>query len=172
MTDESNRELACQIVELFDDFLEEKGIEVPCSDQTEESERHIDCNEAKLYGSEFWDLVNQVERTINSTRSIFAQKTPNEMRADVGLPPVETNVHDLQNLNNLKEDLGITPKSSNEAGKTAAWIIRSIGKFDNQDVKGAQCSNCGFMHPIVHGSNKELYSVCPTCKAKMSVREE
>ena len=42
--------LATDIVDLFDDLLAEKGIEVPCSDPDEEAERHDDGNCACLYG--------------------------------------------------------------------------------------------------------------------------
>lgn len=42
--------LAADIVDLFDELLAKKGIEVPCSDPDEEAERHDDGNCACLYG--------------------------------------------------------------------------------------------------------------------------
>lgn len=50
----TKRNLATDIVDLFDDLLAEKGIEVPCSDPDEEAERHNDENYACLYGIEYW----------------------------------------------------------------------------------------------------------------------
>lgn len=60
---ENNRELACNIVELFEDFLYEKNIVIPCSDDEEESERYSEDGEplANLYGMEYWYLVDVVE---------------------------------------------------------------------------------------------------------------
>lgn len=48
-------------VDLFDEFLAEKDIEVPCSDPDEEADRHADDNCACLYGMEYWNLVDKVE---------------------------------------------------------------------------------------------------------------
>jgi len=53
--------LAHEIVELFENLLEEKGIEIPCKDESEQSERHDGGNVAKLYGMEYAELVEQVE---------------------------------------------------------------------------------------------------------------
>ena len=55
------REKACQIVELFENLLEEKKIEVPCADDDEQKERHLNDNSANLYGMEFWNLVDKIE---------------------------------------------------------------------------------------------------------------
>ena len=53
---------AVRIVELFEDVLDEYGIKVP---SPEDGEREPD-NEAKLYGSVYWDLMDGVEeRVIN-----------------------------------------------------------------------------------------------------------
>lgn len=60
--------LATDIVDLFDDLLAEKGIEVPCSDPDEEAERHDDGNCACLYGMEYWDLVDRVEHILTSEK--------------------------------------------------------------------------------------------------------
>lgn len=60
--------LATDIVDLFDDLLAEKGIEVPCSDPDEEAERHDDGNCAYLYGMEYWDLVDRVEYILTSEK--------------------------------------------------------------------------------------------------------
>lgn len=58
-------ELAHEIVELFEDLLDRKGIEIPCDDETEQKNRYEDGNDAKLYGMEYWDLVDQVKNLIN-----------------------------------------------------------------------------------------------------------
>ena len=55
------RSLAEEIVELFEDLLDKKGIDIPCADEDEESVRYDDGNCARLYGMEYWELVDQVE---------------------------------------------------------------------------------------------------------------
>ena len=61
-------ELAASIVEIFEDLLTEKNIEIPCSSEEEESERHADGNEAKLYGMEYWHLIDEIESRLPKRR--------------------------------------------------------------------------------------------------------
>lgn len=61
-------ELAASIVETFEDLLAEKDIEIPCSDEEEETVRHVDGNEAKLYGMEYWHLIDEVESRLPKRR--------------------------------------------------------------------------------------------------------
>ena len=58
--------LATDIVDLFDELLAEKNIEIPCSDPDEEAERHKDDNCACLYGMEYWNLVDRVENILTT----------------------------------------------------------------------------------------------------------
>mgnify|MGYP004524408051 CR=1 FL=1 len=65
-TDEEIREreknkLATEIVELFEELLDQKGIEIPCKDEDEQNERHEGGNVAKLYGMEYYNLVSAVQ---------------------------------------------------------------------------------------------------------------
>lgn len=57
--------LSNKIVEIFENLLEEKEIEIPCSDKTEESERHQGGNSVKLYGMEYFNLVDEVRGLLN-----------------------------------------------------------------------------------------------------------
>ncbi len=61
-------ELAASIVEIFEDLLAEKGIEIPCNDGEEEAVRHANGNDAKLYGIEYWHLVDEVESRLPKRR--------------------------------------------------------------------------------------------------------
>lgn len=53
--------LATEIVELFEDLLDEKGIEIPCADETEQKDRYEGGNDAKLYGMEYWNLIDTIQ---------------------------------------------------------------------------------------------------------------
>lgn len=59
-----NRELACRIADLFEDLLDQKGIEVLCEDKDEQLERHHEGNTARLYGMEYWTLVDEIEELL------------------------------------------------------------------------------------------------------------
>lgn len=59
--EERKRNLAIDIVELFEDLLDEKGIEIPCADEVEQKDRYEDGNDAKLYGMEYWNLIDTIE---------------------------------------------------------------------------------------------------------------
>lgn len=55
-----NEELAIEIIEVFEDLLEEKGITIPCDDSLEENERWCDGNSARIYGMEYWRLEEKI----------------------------------------------------------------------------------------------------------------
>ncbi len=59
------REFACNIVELFEELLDEKDITIVCADKNEEDDRRETDNCARLYGSEFWNLVDRIENMLN-----------------------------------------------------------------------------------------------------------
>lgn len=66
LTDEEIEEnkkskLATEIVELFEDLLDEKGIEIPCADEVEQKDRYEGGNDAKLYGMEYWNLIDTIQ---------------------------------------------------------------------------------------------------------------
>ena len=48
--------LAAEIVELFENLLDEKGIEIPCADEEEQRVRYDGKNDAKVYGMEYYNL--------------------------------------------------------------------------------------------------------------------
>lgn len=56
--------LATEIVELFESLLDEKGIEIPCEDRTEQNDRYDSGNNAKLYGMEYFNLVAAVQELL------------------------------------------------------------------------------------------------------------
>ena len=64
----TNHNLATDIVDVFDNFLASKNIEIPCADPEEEAERHDDGNCAYLYGMEYWNLVAQIEFMLDTKR--------------------------------------------------------------------------------------------------------
>lgn len=59
-------EFSSDIVECFEDLLQEKNIEIPCQDQDEQNERYDDGNDAKLYGIEYWDLYDRVDSMLRN----------------------------------------------------------------------------------------------------------
>ena len=69
LTDEEIEEhkknkLATEIVELFENLLDEKGIEIPCEDSIEQKDRYDGGNCAKLYGMEYYNLVAAVQELL------------------------------------------------------------------------------------------------------------
>lgn len=51
--------MACAIMDLFDDFLTDRNITVPCSDRHEQAQR-MDSG-AAIYGSEYFNLAEAIE---------------------------------------------------------------------------------------------------------------
>ena len=44
------------ILDVFEDLLDSKEIEIPCEDEREQDERHDGGNDAKIYGTEYGDV--------------------------------------------------------------------------------------------------------------------
>lgn len=61
----SIRDIALQIVDIFDEFLSENNINISCLNTDEELERTDEDGSSSLYGTEYWDLVDEVETFIN-----------------------------------------------------------------------------------------------------------
>ena len=61
-----------------------------------------------------------------------------------------------------------TNEENNKTVKTAKWKYWP-GWSGNHDrrIDDAVCSNCGYEHPTVRGSNELLADVCPKCKCSM-----
>lgn len=59
--EEQKKNLALDIVELFENLLDEKGIEIPCADETEQRDRYEGGNDAKLYGMEYWNIIDTIQ---------------------------------------------------------------------------------------------------------------
>ena len=60
---ERNREWAIDILECFEELLDEKGSDIPSDD------RNGDDGEARLYGCEYFDLEDQVMDILNRFES-------------------------------------------------------------------------------------------------------
>lgn len=52
---------AAEIIELFEDLLEEKDITITCADPEEEKDRSNSQSDARIYGTEYGNLVDAVE---------------------------------------------------------------------------------------------------------------
>ena len=58
------KDLAFSVVDIFEDLLDEKEIEIPCADAHEEEDRHDHENTAKIYGTEYWYLIDRIEELL------------------------------------------------------------------------------------------------------------
>lgn len=52
---------AAEIIELFEDLLEEKNITITCADPEEEKDRSNSKSDARIYGMEYWNLADAIE---------------------------------------------------------------------------------------------------------------
>lgn len=55
-----------QILECFDDFLQEQDVRLPRSVKEIEDDEVIDCNDARIYGSDYDDLNEKIQAVIKS----------------------------------------------------------------------------------------------------------
>lgn len=66
MTENTRKEVVCEILDCFEELLDKLEITIPCSDAEEEEERKMDDNSARLYGMEYWALYEQTEDLLDS----------------------------------------------------------------------------------------------------------
>lgn len=62
--EEKKNKLAIEIVELFEELLDKKGIEIPCDDEDEQKDRYEGNNAANLYGMEYFNLVSDIQNLL------------------------------------------------------------------------------------------------------------
>lgn len=60
----TERDLAFYVVDIFEDLLDEKDIDIPCADSSEEDDRRENESAARIYGTEYGDLVNRIEELL------------------------------------------------------------------------------------------------------------
>ena len=65
---ERTREFAISILDLFEDLLDEKGIDIPSEDRTGEE------GEARLYGTEYFQLEDDVTNLLEQFEDEFCKK--------------------------------------------------------------------------------------------------
>ena len=58
-------EFIAQIIEVFEDFLEERGIEIPNEEKAESD------SPAPIYGSDFGELQSGIEDVLNAWRIVI-----------------------------------------------------------------------------------------------------
>lgn len=59
--DRTIHECAVDLVEIFEDLLDDKDMSIPCENWSEEAERRSTPNTAAVYGSEYGDLIDKIE---------------------------------------------------------------------------------------------------------------
>lgn len=65
------------ILDVFEDLLDSKEIEIPCKDEQEQKERYDGGNEAKLYGSEYSELYDAIEKILKDDKDSLAVTSVN-----------------------------------------------------------------------------------------------
>lgn len=53
--------VSINIMDVFEEFLEEHGITIPCEDEDEEKDRKEDECSARIYGSEYYELESRIQ---------------------------------------------------------------------------------------------------------------
>lgn len=67
------------ILEVFEELLDSKGIEIPCEDEGEQEERQYVENDAKIYGTEYGKLYDAIEQILSENPISFPLDVKPEM---------------------------------------------------------------------------------------------
>lgn len=65
VVDTKDMDKATRIVEVFENLLEEKDIDIPCDDEDEEYERHNETCGSRIYGMEYYNLLDEVQAILD-----------------------------------------------------------------------------------------------------------
>lgn len=68
------RKIAFNIMDSFEDFLDEHDITIPCESESDEEDRAEDGTNARIYGSEYYYLEDSVYEKIKYTITHFIRK--------------------------------------------------------------------------------------------------
>lgn len=56
--------------------------------------------------------------------------------------------------------------------KIADWLVwGGWAGNHNKRIEDTICSNCGFKHPTVYETTRNLYKYCPNCNSEMKIKE-
>ena len=66
---EKRQKMCLEIIDQFEQLLEEKDISIPCEDSAEEKERHDGGNNARIYGAEYWRLEDGIHKILEQEDS-------------------------------------------------------------------------------------------------------
>lgn len=69
MKKEKRQKMCLEIIDQFEQLLEEKDISIPCEDSAEEKERHDSGNNARIYGAEYWRLEDGIHKILEQEDS-------------------------------------------------------------------------------------------------------
>ena len=58
------KEMSMNIMDAFEEFLEEHGITISCKDKDEERERNEDECSARIYGSKYYELESRIQEIL------------------------------------------------------------------------------------------------------------
>ena len=64
MKKEKRQKMCLEIIDQFEQLLEEKDISIPCEDSAEEKERHDGGNNGRIYGAEYWRLEDGIHSRV------------------------------------------------------------------------------------------------------------
>lgn len=59
---------AMEIIEVFEDFLKDRGIRIPSSDAEMEADGALEGNEALIYGSDYAELEDAISECLEARR--------------------------------------------------------------------------------------------------------
>lgn len=62
---EDMAEFTGQIIDIFDDFLEERGVRIPSSDEEMEENGELEGNDARIYGTDYGFLQEKLEELLD-----------------------------------------------------------------------------------------------------------
>lgn len=66
MTNSDKLEFIGQIIDIFEDFLDEKGVKIDNPDRDRDAVRDAACSNTNIYGCDYGDLSDRIESTMTN----------------------------------------------------------------------------------------------------------
>lgn len=66
--DSKEAKYTLEIIDIFEDFLEKRGVEIPTSVEEMKEDSNYEGNSARVYGTDWGDLVDAIYGTLTERR--------------------------------------------------------------------------------------------------------
>ena len=135
---EDMAEFLGQFIDVFDDLLEERGVRIPTSDAEMEENDELEGNEARIYGSDYSELEENIRELLDNWGNQEKKKNTNRINIRKDRYVVQNNDGEDAWLSIMTADEIIESVSMSDCSgiSVEVWEQTGLGELSKLTVKG------------------------------------